>query len=616
MMKINRLLLIASCLAFVLLVNAQPATAQSYEIGQRTIQPTDTSRNGRTIATEVFYPAQTAGSNVPVAGFSNGFPLLVFGHGFSMNYNPYGNLRKELVKRGYIMVFPKTEVGPVPFPDHGAFGEDMAFLARLFLRKDSMANSDFYQRLNGKVVAMGHSMGGGCSFLAVNNEPAFTALATLAPAETNVSAIGAATSVKVPSLIMAGSEDCVTPIPDHQQPMYDTLASNCKTLAVIDQGTHCFFANSNTACDLGSTSCQPNSDISRNQQHQRMFAVLTPWLNFHLKNHCTDYEAAQQALADTSLYRVQRKCNDQLPDVNAVPGDTAILCANDTITITTSSPFANYQWNTGDTTRELTVSDTGEYSVAVSDSLGCADTSSSIHITNSPTILRTLCSDGQATFCAGDSVELSLLGSYQSYHWSNGDTSESLTTDQPGQYWVMATNQNGCQGVSDTIQVKEITPVKPVIQQEKDLLTTGSFSSYQWYRDRLPIQGADQSTLAVQDSGTYYVQVTDSNGCSSTSDTVMYEPETVGMSDPVQQQMTVAPVPAHHKLHIRAKTAFTGNTKVELISLQGRQIVRSAKGASGDCHVAFDVQKLPTGIYLLRITTADLHQLLRKVVIK
>ncbi len=611
----TRLSTIASCLAILLLVSIKPATAQPFAIGQRSIEPTDTSRNGRDIATEVFYPAQTAGTNVPVAGSSNGFPLLVFGHGFSMNYNPYGNLRDELVKRGYIMVFPKTEVGPVPFPDHGAFGEDMAFLARLFLRKDSTSSSDFYQRLNGQVAAMGHSMGGGCSFLAVTNEPAFTALATLAPAETDVSAIGAATSVNVPSLILAGSEDCVTPIPDHQQPMYDTLASNCKTLAVLDQGTHCFFANANTACDLGSTSCQPNSDITRNQQHQRMFAVLTPWLNFYLKNHCTDFDSAQQSLADTAWYQVQRKCNYQLPKVNAVPGDTAILCANDTITISTSSPFANYEWNTGDTTRDLTVSDTGEYSVAVSDTLGCADTSASIQVTNSPTFLPTITSDGQATFCPGDSVVLSLEASYQSYLWSNGDTTESLTTDQPGYYWVKATNRNGCQGVSDTIQVQEVSPASPVIQQEKDSLITGTFASYQWYRDSIPIPGANEPALALQDSGSYYVEVTDTNGCSSTSDTVIYKPETVGISDPVEQKMTIAPVPADDELHIRMKTPFANNADVELISLQGREIVRSTKWPSQAHHVAFDVRSLPTGIYLLQITTADQYQHVRKVVI-
>jgi len=47
----------------------------------------------------------------------------------------------------------------------------------------------------------------------------------LAPFDTRPSAIKAASSVIVPTLIFAGSNDCITPPEKHQLPVYNSSAS-------------------------------------------------------------------------------------------------------------------------------------------------------------------------------------------------------------------------------------------------------------------------------------------------------------------------------------------------------------------------------------------------------
>lgn len=72
-MKYLFLLLISNCF---LQLNAQ------YQIGHTTITYIDASRSNRSIATEIYYPALTAGNNTTAA--AGQFPVIVFGHGFVM----------------------------------------------------------------------------------------------------------------------------------------------------------------------------------------------------------------------------------------------------------------------------------------------------------------------------------------------------------------------------------------------------------------------------------------------------------------------------------------------------------------------------------------------------
>ena len=317
-MKINLFLLLA-----VLLCNN--LFAQPFQVGHTTITLIDSSRNNRNIPTEIYYPADVAGNNLPVTTANNDkFPVLSFGHGFVMTWDAYQNIWDALVPEGFIIAFPKTETGFAP--SHTEFGKDIAFVISELNKLGQNNSSLFYNRIDSMNCVMGHSMGGGAAFLAAQFSSSVKTLATLAPAETNPSAIQAATSLSIPSLILAGGNDCVTPPPANQIPMYDSLQSICKTFLSINGGSHCQMADNNFLCSFGEATCTPQPSITRAEQHIVINRYLLPWLNYELKGNCIS------GLQFDSLITV---------DTSIVFQKSCVLCNN--VTIYENTPSFNFE---------------------------------------------------------------------------------------------------------------------------------------------------------------------------------------------------------------------------------------------------------------------------------
>ena len=258
---------------------------QPFAIGHTTINFIDSSRGNRSIATEIYYPADVAGDNVPVTTATvQIFPVLTFGHGFVMSWDAYQNIWESMVPEGYIMAFPKTEGGISP--SHLEFGKDLAFVSAQVFNLGMLQNSIFYNRVSSMNAVMGHSMGGGAAFLAPQFNTNIKSIVTLAAAETSPSAIAAANSIQIPALVIAGENDCVTPPSANQQAMYTSLGSTCKTYVEINGASHCQMANSNFLCSFGESTCNPQPTITRDQQHLVIEKYLTLWLEAQLKSDC------------------------------------------------------------------------------------------------------------------------------------------------------------------------------------------------------------------------------------------------------------------------------------------------------------------------------------------
>jgi hypothetical protein len=278
--------------------------AQTFSVGHKSQTFIDPSRANRNITAEIYYPANTTGDNVTIA--AGQFPVLVFGHGFVMTWSSYDVEWNAIVPHGYIMVFPTTETSFSP--SHTDFGKDIAFLAGAMKSEGLNPASFFYGAIASKSAAMGHSMGGGCAFLAMQYDTAITVLATLAAANTSPSSITAARTITKPSIVFSGVNDCVTPPATHQIPMYDSLNSTCKTLINITGGAHCYFAGNNTNCYLGQATCTPKPAISASAQQSITFNLLIPWLNFYLKNSCASGSQFQGLITASSGITSQQNC--------------------------------------------------------------------------------------------------------------------------------------------------------------------------------------------------------------------------------------------------------------------------------------------------------------------
>ena len=278
--------------------------AQTYHIGHTSTDFYDNARN-RNITTEIYYPSDTNGDNVPIS--LGNFPVIVFGHGFLMSWDSYDNFWNSLVPEGYILCFPTTEMGFAP--NHQFFAEDLSFIASKMQMESQNSSSIFYNSVLPKTGILGHSMGGGASFLAAENNPNINTLVNFAAAETNPSAITAANNITIPSLIFSGEDDCVAPPISHQNILFDSLNSICKTQINIINGGHCYFANENVLCSFGESSCNPNLNILRTEQQNITNDFLKIWLNFSLKSNQNSFTIFNDSLQSSNRITYSQFCN-------------------------------------------------------------------------------------------------------------------------------------------------------------------------------------------------------------------------------------------------------------------------------------------------------------------
>jgi len=267
--------------AAILLICAN-AAAQLYNIGHISREMSDIKRENRKIRVEIYYPEGKENRVYSKDSESvETFPVISFAHGYVMSPDEYGNIRDALVPEGFIVVFPYSETGM--FPSHLALSEDLAFVLEETEKMGREAGSPLYGITDTTSCLMGHSMGGGALFAAANLHAGTDAVVALAPMNTTPSAIQAAASVKMPTLIFAGANDCITPADRYQIPIYNFSASSDKTYIMIWGGTHCGMADSSRICTLAEKFSGCNDGISAESQHKILKKYIIPWLDYFLK---------------------------------------------------------------------------------------------------------------------------------------------------------------------------------------------------------------------------------------------------------------------------------------------------------------------------------------------
>lgn len=290
-----------------LLLECLLAGAQNLPVGKRTITFIDGNRANRSVPTELYYPATTAGLNTPLSGGTEKYPVVVFGHGFVMTPAAYGWLADSLVKYGFIVALPSTETGFSP--SHEQLGRDLAFLAQRICSLNDSAGNFLFGRVSNKSALGGHSMGGGCSFLGMTYNTQVQALFNFAAAETNPSAKTAASSIQKPALIFSGSADCIV-APSEQQVMYSNIPYSCKSYVNITGGLHCHFGNNDATCVFGQVSSGCNSSsINAPTVFNKTTSLLRPFLQHYLKADCSAAGQFETTLNQLTGATTQRTCS-------------------------------------------------------------------------------------------------------------------------------------------------------------------------------------------------------------------------------------------------------------------------------------------------------------------
>ncbi len=205
---------------------------------------------------------------------------------------------------------------------------------------------------------------------------------------------------------------------------------------------------------------------------------------------------------------------ESFPQINL--GIDTGICQGQTVVLT--APLSlGYVWSTGATTRSITVSNSGTYSVTITNAAGCT-ASDDIVINVNPLPQVNLGPD--TTLCAGSAIVLDAGTPGATYLWSTGETTQTIVVSTSGIYTVnVTTAEANCTGSDDIMVIVNVAPVvnlgadKSICPGDSVLLDAGNpNAAYLWST------GETTRTIYAKDSGTYTVTVTNTLNCSSSDD--------------------------------------------------------------------------------------------------
>ncbi len=122
-----------------------------------------------------------------------------------------------------------------------------------------------------------------------------------------------------------------------------------------------------------------------------------------------------------------------------ISADYDYLC-KDTVKLTSSDGFIDYEWSTGETSQSIKVTKNGKYTVTAIDTNGCS-VSASVDVflkTNNVNITAS-----EKELCKNP-VILTASDGFEEYQWSTGENTKTIEVKEPGEYSVTAIDSNGC----------------------------------------------------------------------------------------------------------------------------------------------------------------------------
>jgi hypothetical protein len=204
------------------------------------------------------------------------------------------------------------------------------------------------------------------------------------------------------------------------------------------------------------------------------------------------------------------------------------------------------------------------------------------------------------------------------------------TVSQAGAYALRVTDASGCSALSrvTTVQTSSVDSVA-IQPQETNLFllqgatvtlraTDNAAYTYQWYRNNLPIDKANQSRFSVSQAGVYKVRVSRQN-CTgwSSARSVQMALITALPADPAAQ-LTIYPNPAESILHLRYVHSGVKQLQISLFDGRGVLVQKPVwlKSGSGQFETELPVGGLPTGLYRLHLSDGEqrlqTHSFLKK----
>lgn len=204
------------------------------------------------------------------------------------------------------------------------------------------------------------------------------------------------------------------------------------------------------------------------------------------------------------------------------------VCLGSSVTLTATGGTGTYSWHVAGNPNNI-IGNTANISVSPTVNTSYVVTSGNSTDTAHVTVLSVTVNAGaDAVICQGNTHTFTATTNGTGVSWSNGQSGLSMTTGVAGTYIATATNAFGCTN-RDTV-VLTVNPLPPVNLGNDTTICAGQSVTLQpqtTANQFLWSNGSNGSSIVVNQTGVYWVEVTSQAGCSS-RDTIFVTVSTAG----------------------------------------------------------------------------------------
>jgi predicted dienelactone hydrolase len=195
------------------------ATRGSFAVSQTSVSSLVAGFGGGTI----YYPTSTAQGT---------FGAVAISPGFTATQSSIAWLGPRLASQGFVVITIDTD----SIYDQPASRGDQLRAALSYLTTSSTVRTRIDPT---RLAVAGHSMGGGGSLEAAQDQPSLQAAIPLAPWNSQKSW----TNLRVPTFIIGGEADTVAPVSSHSIPFYNSIPASAEKAYMEMNGASHFFPN-------------------------------------------------------------------------------------------------------------------------------------------------------------------------------------------------------------------------------------------------------------------------------------------------------------------------------------------------------------------------------------
>jgi len=321
-------------------------------------------------------------------------------------------------------------------------------------------------------------------------------------------------------------------------------------------------------------------------------------------------------LPDIGIYEFYENTTGSI-NVNA--GSDQSICVGESVTLT-ASEGSTYKWSTGATTQSITASPntTTTYTVEVSE--GSASDSDTVTVAVSSVTAN---AGSNKTIYEGESATLIASGG-DSYIWSNGSRSKSITVSpQETQNYTLTAYKGSCED-TDTVQVtvnkKDTSPPPAKANAGEDQticlgdhvkLTASGGKTYAWNT------GETTKSITINPTRTTSYAVTATRGGVTNSDVVVVTVENCSVINDgdKKEELHIYPNPTSGIINISIK-----NVNKEFVlfisDVKGSIVYREeTTSKNDDFYRKIDLSDFDRGVYFLGLNTTNINKVKKLLIV-